>query len=150
MEIRPAPFPNVQRGRRGRVVFVDDDALGIAKELEGIQLPEGYGSLRLGWNEFGEYFVVIQVMPNGEERLVTIWDPSLNGTPDYRLIQRVRKVIHPSYDIARELDKIDEQAKREADYSFSQKLQAKAEFVAHAVRKDIGAKNKIYVPGRDR
>lgn len=148
MEIQPASLPKIETGRGGRVVFIDDDALDIAKELAKIDLPEDYGSLRLGWNEFGEYFVVVQVMPSGEEQLVTVWDPELNGQVDYRLIERVKKVIHPSYDIAKELEKIDKAAEKAADRKFQEQVGDYAERLASAVRKDIGATNRIFVPGR--
>jgi hypothetical protein len=141
MIIDSAALPSVQRGRRGTVVFVDDDALGVAKELEEMKFPEGYGKLRLAWNEFRESFVVIQVKDDGSEHIVTAAKQA-----DGRLIDRVRRITHPSYNFAQELETIDAQADKERDWLFSQRVGDLAERLAHAVRKDTQAKNRIFLP----
>jgi hypothetical protein len=136
-----ASLPSVQRGRRGVVVFIDDDALGVSKQLKEMKFPEGYGVLRLAWNEFREEFVVIQVKENGSEYFVTSAKQA-----DGRLIDRVRRITHPSYNFAQELEKIDDEANRRSDWEFSQKVGEYAEQLAHAVRKDTQTKNRIYIP----
>lgn len=141
MFIDNAPLPSVQRGRRGVVVFVDDDALGVAKQLSEMKFPEGYGKLRLGWNEFQEHFVVVQVKDDGTEHIVTIAKQA-----DGRLIDRIRRITHPSYNFAEELDKIDEAANRKRDWEFSQKVGEQIEKLAYAVRKDTQVKNRIFLP----
>jgi hypothetical protein len=145
MEITPASLPQIQKGRRGRVVFVDHDAFDIAKRLREIDT-----SLRLAWNEFGEYFVVYQILrgPNDSEieHLVTTWDPKTNGAPDGRLVERVMKIAHPEYDFAAELDRIDREADKKNDYEFAQKVGPYAERLYHAMRKEMGIKDSIIVP----
>lgn len=145
MEITPASVPQIMKGRRGRVVFVDHDAYDIARRLRELD-----DSLRLAWNEFGEYFVVYQILrgPNDSEKehLVTTWDPKKSGTPDGRLIQRIRQIMNPNYDYAGELERLDREADKQRDYEFAQKVGPYAERLYHAVRKDMGMKSKIVVP----
>lgn len=133
MNIDSTSLPSVQRGRRGIVVFVDDDALGVAKELGEMQFPEGYGHLRLAWNEFREEFIVVQVKPDGEEHFVTRAERA-----DGRLVKRVREITHPSYDFGAELERIDRAADREHERKFQEAVGEKAERLAHAIRKDTG------------
>jgi hypothetical protein len=141
MMIDSASLPSVQRGRRGVVVFVDDDALGIAKQLEEMKFPEGFGHLRLGWNEYREEFVVIQIQPDGSEHLVTRAEKA-----DGRLLKRVREITHPSYDYAADLERIDAEADARLKWDFSQQVGDKAERLAHAIRKDTQTQNRIFLP----
>lgn len=127
MEVQPATLPQIQKGRRGRVVFIDNDALGVAKQLREI-----HDSLRLAWNEFGEYFVVYQQLDDGTEHMVTTAQ-----TADARLVKRIQKIASSQYNFPEEVDRLDKQAKKEADYKFSQQIGEIAERVAHAVRKDM-------------
>lgn len=141
MIIDGASLPSVQKGRRGVVVFIDDDALGIAKQIAEMQFPEGYGKLRLAWNEFSEEFVVIQVKDNGEEFFVTKAKEA-----DGRLLKRIREITNPSYDYAADLERIDRLADARREWDFAQRVGEISERLAHAVRKDIQAKNRIFLP----
>jgi hypothetical protein len=129
--ISEAPLPSVQRGRRGITVFVDDDALGVAKQLSEMEFPSGYGKLRLAWNEFREEFVVIQVKEDDSEHFVTSAEQA-----DGRLIDRVRRITHPSYDFAKELDEIDARADQARASKFSEQVAEYAEKLAFAIRQD--------------
>jgi hypothetical protein len=141
MLIDNAPLPSVQRGRRGVVVFIDNDALGVSQQLREMKFPEGYGHLRLAWNEFREEFVVIQVKDNGAEYFVTSAKQA-----DGRLVDRVRRITHPSYNFAAELEKIDDEANKRSDQRFREQVGDYAERLAHAVRKDTQTKNRIIIP----
>jgi hypothetical protein len=134
MYISEAPLPNVQRGRRGITVFVDSDALDVSKQLSEMQFPSGYGTLRLAWNEFREEFVVVQVKDDGSEHFVTSAKQA-----DGRLIDRVRRITHPSYNFAQELDEIDAKADRERARKFSEQVAQYAEKLAFAIRKDTSS-----------
>lgn len=129
--IDSASLPTVKRGRRGIVVFIDDDALGVAKQLKEMRFPEGYGHLRLAWNEYREEFVVVQIHPDGNEYFVT-----RSKRADGRLLKRVREITNPSYDYAAELERIDAAADARAKWDFQQQVGDYAERLAHAVRKD--------------
>lgn len=139
MEIQPASLAQVRKGRDGRRVLIEDDVLDIAKRLQEID-----DSLKLLWNEYGEYFVVAEVVqtPDGpEERLVTTAQDL-----DERLLQRVEKITHPSYDFAKEVDRIDKEAEKEKDHRFHEETGEVGERLAHAVRKDLQHTGKAFVP----
>lgn len=146
MEVQPATLPQIQKGRRGRVVFIDNDALGVAKQLREID-----SNLRLAWNEFGEYFVVYQQLDDGTEHLVTTAQEA-----DGRLVKRVQKIASRFYNYAEELDKQDKETDRKSEYKSSEYVGELAEELAHAIRKDTstprtdinrhGPKSKVSQP----
>src|SRR4051812_42242161 len=94
LDITPASMMQVRLGRGGRVVYIDDDVCGIAKQIQEIN-PD----LRLAFNEGGEYFVVYQLVPDGEHLVTTAMEL------DARLVERVREISAPDYNLAAELEK---------------------------------------------
>ena len=140
MEIEPATIAQVRAGRDGRVLTVEEDVFEVAGRLKEID-----PSLHLRWNERGEYFVVYQLIgkleEGGEEKLVLT---AKELTP--AIIARVEEIAHPEYDFVAEMDKLDKQADKDKDHRFHEQTGEAAERMAHAVRKDIQAKNKIILP----
>ncbi len=139
MEIEPATLAQVAMGRDGKMHEVDDDVGGIALRLKEID-----DSLRLRWNEFGGFFVIYQMLDTAEgllEKLV-LTAQELDG----RIIKRVEQITHPSYDFVAEMDRMDEQAQKDKDHAFHEQTGEVAERMAHAVRKDLEAQNKAFVP----
>lgn len=135
MELQPASLAQVRAGRDGRMIAIDEDVLDIAMRLQEID-----DSLRLRWSESGEYFVVYQLIGDGEKLVLT----STELTP--QIIERVRKIAHPEYDFGAELDQMDAQAEKDKDHRFHEQVGERGEVLAHALRKDLQAKNKIIVP----
>lgn len=136
MELAPATLAQVRAGRDGRRVLVEEDVLNIAGRLARID-----PSLSLLWNEDGEYFVVVETDQAGRERLVLT-----ARELDDRVLKRVELIMHPSYRYADELDAMDDRAEREKDHRFSEQTGEVAERLAHALRQDLQAKNKIILP----
>ncbi len=139
MEIEPATLAQVAMGRDGKMHEVDDDVGGIALRLKEID-----DSLRLRWNEFGGFFVIYQMLDTAEgllEKLV-LTAQELDG----RIIKRVEQITHPSYDFVAEMDRMDEEAQKDKDHAFHEQTGEVAERMAHAVRKDLEAQNKAFVP----
>jgi tRNA threonylcarbamoyladenosine modification (KEOPS) complex Cgi121 subunit len=136
VEIQPATLAQVRAGRDGRRIVVEDDVLNIASRLKQID-----PCLSLHWNEKGEHFVVVETSEDGDERLV------LTALQlDERVLERVGRIASPSYDYAREVDRLDAQAEREKDHRFHEQTGEVAERLAHALRQDLQAKNKIILP----
>jgi hypothetical protein len=135
MEIRPATYAQIKRGRDGRMVAIDDDVAGIAAQLLEID-----PSLRLRWSESGEYFVVYQDLGSTQHLVTTAQE--LDG----RLLQRVLQVTHPDFDFAAEVDRVDAEADREAARRFSEGVGERGERLAHAIRKDMGFTSRVVVP----
>ena len=95
--IEPVPVAQVLDGYDGRMILVDDDVAGVAADLRAID-----PALELRYSERGGHFVVVQVLdePDGRhvEHLVTTAPEC-----DHRIVDRVRQVTDPSYDLVGEL-----------------------------------------------
>jgi hypothetical protein len=53
----------------------------------------------------------------------------------------VQKIIHPSYNYADDLARLEQEAKKDQDRKFDEQVGEVGERLAHALRKDLGAKN---------
>lgn len=137
MEIQHATFAQVRDGRDGRRVLVEEDVLNITTQIREID-----PSLGVYWNEYGEHFVVTETLPDGTEKLVTT---ALEL--DHRLLAHLRTLASPDYDYGKEIDRIDNQAEKDKDHRFAEQIGERGEALAHALRKDLQAKNRIYIPG---
>ncbi len=135
MEIRPASIAQVRASKDGRNVLIEDDVLDVAKRLAEID-PD----LRLRWSERGEHFTVYQQLGDTEKLVLT----SKEMTP--AIVERIRQIAHPSYDFAGELDRMDDQADKDADHAFAEKVGPYGERMAHAIRKDTEHKGKVFLP----
>lgn len=136
MDIQPASLAQVRAGRDGRRVTIVDDVGGVAADLQRID-----PSLRLRWNELGEYFVVYQVMDNGDEKLVLT---ALELDP--RIVERVEQIASPLYDYGAEVERLDAQAERDSEHRFHERVGPLGEIAAHALRKDLEERSKIILP----
>jgi hypothetical protein len=139
-EIRPASLAQVMQGQDGRMVVLDDDAGNVAADLRSIDR-----SLRLVYSERGGHYVVMQIRdePDGRrsEHLVTT---ALDC--DQRLVERVRKITHPSYDVAAELAKGPDRQARERRRQLDAQIEAGADQLVHSLRKDHRIRDRIFVP----
>lgn len=135
MEIKAATLAQVQRASDGRMIQIDDDVLGIARQLK--EIDEG---LCLRWSESGEYFVIFHRNPETREENLVLTTQEL----DPRVIERVRKVGSKSYDYVAELEKAEAQAERDNDHRIREQAGPVAERVVHELRKAEGS--RIIVP----
>jgi hypothetical protein len=58
----------------------------------------------------------------------------------------MEQIANPSYDFMAEVEAMDRQAEKDKDHAFHEETGEIAEELAHAVRKDLGATNKVFVP----
>jgi hypothetical protein len=135
MQIQAASVAQVHKGRDGRMIEVGEDVLNVAKQLRDFD-----DSLRLRWSEGGEYFVVYQLIDDREKLVLTCTD--LNP----QIVERVRQIARPEYDFAAELDRMDAQAEKDKEHRFHEDLGERGERLAYALRKDLQAKNRVFVP----
>lgn len=140
MDLEPASIAQVKMTSKGRVVEVDSDVFDVAKRLKEVD-----PSLGLRWSEAGEYFVVYQEMPDGSRHLVTT---SQTLTP--AIVDRVREVASPDYDLAAEIEKREREADAEMDQRVHEHLGEVGERLAHAIRKDLDERKPDYVRYSDR
>lgn len=125
----------VRTGRDGRRVLIDDDVLDIARRLKEIDPRLG-----LEWNENGNFFAITEQTPDGVKLVTTATEL------DPRLIERVREIAHPSYDYAGELERKDRAGDRARDHAFHEQVGELGERAAFALRKDLQAQNKVFIP----
>lgn len=135
MEIQPATLAQVQRAADGRMVEIPDDVANVAKDLQTID-----PSLRLRWSEVSGHYAVYQHFehPNGviEDHLVLTAQEC-----DQRIVKRVERIAHSSYDFEAELAK---GAKGREDRSeFRESLGDYGERLEHALRRDLGVRDRI-------
>ncbi|CAB4172193.1 hypothetical protein UFOVP1346_13 [uncultured Caudovirales phage] len=135
---------------RNRQVIIDAESCSIVKDLKEIDKTLGVRFV----DGPDPYFAVFQSIEHAdgrlEQHLVTTVQahPTTFGTftgLDQRLVERVRKVTHSSYDFMAEAEK----NKKEWDESMRKaredKLGEMGEQAAHAMRKDLGSTNKAFI-----
>lgn len=130
-----ATLSQVRAGRNGRLIEIEADVLDICRRIQEIDK-----SLGVDFNELGGYFRVYQTI-NGQKHTVTT---TTELTP--QVVEEVRRLAHPGYDLAAELDRLDDQADRERQHAFREQVGEVGEHLFHAVRKDLGAKDSISLP----
>lgn len=139
-EIQPASMAQIIKGKNGHYIEVDDDVGNVVRDLQEID-----NRLRVRYSEAGDYFVVYMReddMEPGDGYLVTTAEQL-----DARLVNRIRRISHESYDFSKEVQAIDRQADKEREHAYSEHLGEIAERLAHALRKDRGFDQwRAYIP----
>lgn len=139
MRIEHASLLQVQQGIGGQAVLVEDDVLDVVRRLQEID-----PSLFVTYHEQGDYFSIVEMCPDGAERIV---NNVKELTPD--IIEYVRMIGSEGWDVVAEMEKMDQQADRNARHRFAESVGEIGERLHHALRKDLGFdKNRIWVPGR--
>jgi hypothetical protein len=128
--IEPASIDQLKRGRDGRMILVEADVGNIVQQIKEIN-----DCFNVRHSDAGGYFVVFYRNPLTQQEELVTTAQELDG----RLLNRIRKVAHRSYDFAAELKRLDEEIEREREYQFEQKVHERGEEIAHALRKDVGA-----------
>jgi hypothetical protein len=137
MEIQPAPIATVQRDDGGRMVEIPGDVGNVVADLRRLD-----PTLRVRFSEHGRYYVVYQLVehPDGRtEQNLVLTAMQL----DQRIVKRVEKIMHPSYNFVAELRRGADDRKAESRRVFRDKLESRAAELAHAARKDLGVKDRI-------
>jgi hypothetical protein len=136
MELQHATLTQVRAGRDGRRVLVEDDVLGIVRELKEID-----PNLTVHWNEYGEFYAIGEMLPDGTESLVTTV-PEL----DARLPEHMRMLQSSGYNYVKEMERQDREAEKAKEHRFSEQVGERGERLAHALRKDLQYGGKAFVP----
>jgi hypothetical protein len=109
MDIPTVPVDLIARDRMGNKVLIESDVCNVAADLKSID-----ERLKVRWSEVGEYFVVYTEEPKGDGSV----DQSLVLTSyelDQRIVKRVQKIMHPSYNYADDLERIEQEEKKDQD-----------------------------------
>jgi hypothetical protein len=130
MRIQPASLAQLQQSASGRWLEIESDVGSVALQLKEIADTLGI-ELHLRLSEVTGIFKVIQVI-GGEEQLVTSAQEA-----DQRLVDRVREVTSPSYDLAEAVEAVERDKQRDFDRVQAEKVGEVGERLAHALRKDL-------------
>ena len=138
VEITPASLDQVIRGRGGNLMSIDSDVGNVAIDLQKID-----SNLKLKYNEHGGFFAVIREHEDGSTDLVTT---ALEL--DQRIVERVRKVCDPTYDFNADVQRMENEGKKETEDAFAERVGDASERLAHAIRTDIrkARPGNTYIP----
>lgn len=133
--VEPASAHQVLQARDGTFVEVDGDVTRALKALDP--------NLHLRYSTSGKYYVVYwRDEAKGKDHLVLTAQ-----TCDMRIVARAELIGSGLYSYADELERLDSQAKADHEYKISQQIGDIGERLAHAIRQDLGAKQRIFLPG---
>lgn len=135
MELRHASIALVQKAKNGQKITVEQDVLDVVGQVKEID-----PNLSVHWDEAG-YFEIKELCPDGKERLVTT-----TLELDQRLLEHLRMISSPGWDVGREIDRAEALRDRELDHAYHERVGPLGEKAAHALRKDLQAKNRIFLP----
>jgi hypothetical protein len=131
-----ASLIQVRTGRGGRLIEIDSDVMNICERIREVD-----SSLGVDWNEDGNYFRVYQLVQGGDKHVVTT---TRELTPE--VVEEVRRIADPKYNLASELDRLDDQADKENQHAFNERVGEAGERLRHAMRKDLQMQDRIYLP----
>lgn len=132
MEIPHATLAQVQEGRDGKRVLIEEDTLDVARRLRELD-----PNLVVEWNEAG-FFTISEMLEDGTQQLVTTTTDLNGAVPEY-----VAKLAKTDY--AAEIERHDAAVDKEKDQRFEQQIGEHGERLAHALRKDLGYRGKAFV-----
>jgi hypothetical protein len=135
LDIQPASLTQFQRARNGKLIGITEDVGNVAQSLRDIDR-----ALRLAYSPDQDISIVSH-QDGDTERLVT----TMQGTPDQRLVRRVREIASEGYDFAKELEKTEQANRKVRQDEFRERVGEVGERLAHALRKDLHAENRVFL-----
>lgn len=160
MRIEPANVNQIQQAANGKFVEISADVGGVVDGLKRIDRGLGVRFAEFGnppyWHVYHEDHEGCphnRTGPGETTYLVTSAKAHQNGLGvweglDQRLVDRIMKIGHSSYDYAKELEQMDREARKRKQDAAKAKVERVGEEAAHALRKDLGVKyrGRAFVP----
>lgn len=149
MNVEPANVNQIRAAAGGRFVEIHRDVGGVVDALK--RIDAGFG-VRFPLDAAEPYWHVYHESPDGRStELVLSVQARQNASGvweglDMRVIERVMQIGSSSYDYVAEIDKRNQAAKRSEEQRTSEAVRERGELVAHAIRKDLGGKGRVFVP----
>jgi hypothetical protein len=134
--MKQASMTQVHKSKDGHMVAIDQDLLEIIRQVKELD-----PNLSIRWSVEGEYFGVYERNKMGKDELVFT-----TTELDQRVVERLRFISSKHYSYVEEIDKLDREFERDKDHKFAEEVGERGEHLAHALRKDLQAKNKIILP----
>jgi hypothetical protein len=130
------------------MVLISADAGGVAEDLRRI---DPCLKVRLAESGNPPFWAVRYESDDGRDTyLVDTFQAHQNRSGvweglDQRVVRRMEKISHQSYDFAAELQKHNQAVAKQGRSKFHEKIGEAAGPLAHALRKDLGIKNRAFI-----
>lgn len=122
------------------MVLVEADVGGVAAALQ--RIDQG---LKLRYSEGGQYWCVEYESKDGREHYLILTAQEC----DHRIVHRLHEIDghgRSGYDYVKELESASVERKQKAIERFRNHIAEHGAEAQHALRRDLGIKNKIFVP----
>lgn len=133
MDVDPITVDQLKQTKNGRWIVIEGDVGNVAVDLRTL-----HPDLRLKVSEANGVFIVSQLDRNNAGEIVGDHLVTTAQECDQRLVERVRMLIDPSYDLVAEIDRLDTEADKKREYEFHQMMGDQGERLAHALRAERG------------
>jgi hypothetical protein len=137
MDIEPANHEQVVKANDEDYVVIEQDLSEVVKELK--EIDPRLGVRYNGVQKFYALYAKENIKGKEVEYLVSTFKKL-----DKRVVNRVREILSPSYDYVAELEKQEDQAKKDHEHKLHEQMGENAERLAFAIRKDLGIKDKMF------
>jgi hypothetical protein len=142
VNISPASVSEVSDA--GELILIGNDVANVARDIQAIN-PD----FRLRYSDSRDISIVHQeeYHPLTGELLKKQLVTTMRGAPDQRLVERVREVTSPQYDLVAEIEKVEKAAQRALKHARREEIGEKAEKLAWALVKDTHRnQRRIFLP----
>jgi len=141
-EIEPVSVDRVVQGQDGSMIAIDGDVGNVVADLRRLD-----PTFRVRFMERGNCYVVYQRFERPDGRVHEHFCFSVeHDCFDQRVVRRAEKIMHESYDPVAELDRNQAQIERDRRERIASAVEAHADELHYALRRDLGAKDRIFVP----
>jgi hypothetical protein len=138
--IEPASLTQVITGARGEAIVIPDDAGNVARDLRALD-----PTLRVRYSVRGGHYVIYQQIEEPGGRVVEHFVTTAMQL-DQRIVRRVEALVQPDHDAGAALEAtLREKRARRAD-AFRERVAGHGDQLAHALRRDLGVRDRIAVP----
>ena len=140
VEIEPASLTQVMAGASGETVVIPDDVGNVARDLRAID-----PTLRVRYSVRGGHFVVYQHLEHQDGRVEEHYVTTALSL-DQRIVRRVEAIVLPDYDAGAAVVRAADEQRAQRAAAYRDALTGNADQLAHALRRDLGVKDRIAVP----
>lgn len=145
MNIEPAHINQIRQAADGRMVEIDADASGVARDLKQID-----PTLKVRFAENGSppFWAVYHESEDGRTTYLVLTVKAHQTASgvwtglDQRVVKRIMQIGHSTYDYADEIERANAAVSAGNAARFREKVGETAELAAHAIRKDLGLRYK--------
>ena len=138
--IEAASLTQVMTGAGGEMVVIPDDVGNVARDLRALD-----PTLRVRYATRGGHYVIYQQIDEADGRVVEHFVTTARQL-DQRIVRRVEQLVQPDRDAGAALETTLQARRAERAAAFHERVASHGEQLAHALRRDLGVRDRIAVP----